>query len=481
MMHLTDMVRFNNVVCVPTDLNVIAHPFFKSIDFDNHMQATLPSSQFCGSEFFPLVKGLSDVEKCRNVSSEILDHSTKTLEDKVKALSSREKSILMHILRRKRLLHLPGIYPCFFSSASCGRCLYACNRGYVGFTYDLQNRWTSDFSFMQLSGPKLGRAAASAEADDQGGSTWETESRAFLKAINILNSLRPAFVVFCGDFVNSKPSQTFYEAQVTAFQKLVNQITPQVRLVCTYLANLLLTHSNGSGEFHSCEEMLKYQKHFGDTRFSFWFGGIKYIVVNTTALCRESEFIDEVNAQTDWIKKELDDGKLCARGTMVISGHSLCPQSQDAHVSNKEHATAQVEVSQEVVAILRTKYWEMIHSGQVCAMISGSPTIDSVTTIMTRANEEEADEYQCELVSCKMPWSEFSNSIYRTEVTEAGTLTKRYNVQTSITTVYPNTPKGTAQASKSNTLAPEEENQETIVAAELVTVSIHSPDYRDSH
>lgn len=44
------------------------------------------------------------------------------------------------------------MYPRFFSSISRGRCLYARNGGYVGFTHDLQNQWSDNFSFMQVRG-----------------------------------------------------------------------------------------------------------------------------------------------------------------------------------------------------------------------------------------------------------------------------------------------------------------------------------------
>ncbi|KAE9333758.1 hypothetical protein PF008_g14299 [Phytophthora fragariae] len=329
-----------------------AHPFFKVIDFEHHMQAKQPATQFCGSELLPLVKSLAAVEKARNTHCP-LDFVGEALQGQVEALSARDRSILMHILRREQILHLPGMYPRFFSSISRGRCLYARNGGYVGFTHDLQNQWSDNFSFMQLSGPKLGQAAARTEGDNRGGSTWETESIAFLEAVEVLNSQRPAFVVICGDFVNAKPTQEFYGAQVAAFQELLNQIIPEVRLV----------FAAGSGEFETQEELIKYQENFGDAQFSFWFGGIKCIVVNTTILCREKEF-SEVAAQTDWMSKELENGKLCARGTVVISGHSLSPIASliDTTASNNEAVSSCEEVPKQ----LRSTYWDMIRNGQVC-------------------------------------------------------------------------------------------------------------------
>lgn len=43
-----------------------------------------------------------------------------------------------------------GIYLRFFDSASHGRCRYASNQGYVGYSHDLQNQWADTFAFMQV-------------------------------------------------------------------------------------------------------------------------------------------------------------------------------------------------------------------------------------------------------------------------------------------------------------------------------------------
>ena len=51
------------------------------------------------------------------------------------------------------------------------------------------------------------------------------------------------------------------------------------------------------------------------------------------------------------MKKELENGKLCARGTVLFSGHSLCSVTEVADTSNgsnNEHALTCVEISEQV-------------------------------------------------------------------------------------------------------------------------------------
>lgn len=106
-----------------------------------------------------------------------LDFTSDSAQERINALSSQDRSMLMHLLKRKQLLHLSGtansvfygratevlpsskkmhrivsagVYPRFFSSPSRGRCLYASQGSYVGYSHDLQNQWSDAFSFVQV-------------------------------------------------------------------------------------------------------------------------------------------------------------------------------------------------------------------------------------------------------------------------------------------------------------------------------------------
>lgn len=74
------------------------------------MAATKPSVQFCGRpELFALVKELEHFEKVRQRARRSVEFGpADALQNKICALDPREKNLLMHILKRKQVLHLPG-------------------------------------------------------------------------------------------------------------------------------------------------------------------------------------------------------------------------------------------------------------------------------------------------------------------------------------------------------------------------------------
>lgn len=116
----------------------------------------------------------------------------------------------------------------------------------------------------------------------------------------------------------------------------------------------------------------------------------------------------------------------------------------------------------------------MIRNGQVCLAVSGSPAINNVTSVVTKAAEEDADEYKCELVSCKVPWGGPSSVVHRTEVSQGGVVTKALHVESSNISVIPTTTGATHTTTKHSSFTPEEEGQETVLAAEMVTLSVNS-------
>lgn len=117
------------------------------------MQAPLPSTKFQNIGLLNFAKQVEAAERVRDKVRVISDDDASTrdaMQTRIAALSPADRSLLMHLLKRKQLLHLPGIYPRFFDSMSHGRCRYAANGGYVGLTHELQNEWSDCFTFLAV-------------------------------------------------------------------------------------------------------------------------------------------------------------------------------------------------------------------------------------------------------------------------------------------------------------------------------------------
>lgn len=84
-----------------------AHPFFNRIDFATHLQAPRPPIQFADESIFSLIADIAAIEKAR-ANGKPLDFSSDSAQERINALSSQDRSMLMHLLKRKQLLHLPG-------------------------------------------------------------------------------------------------------------------------------------------------------------------------------------------------------------------------------------------------------------------------------------------------------------------------------------------------------------------------------------
>ncbi|GMF65045.1 unnamed protein product [Phytophthora lilii] len=115
----------------------------------------------------------------------------------------------------------------------------------------------------------------------------------------------------------------------------------------------------------------------------------------------------------------------------------------------------------------------MIRNGQACLVVSGSSSVNGVSSVVTKAAEENADEYKCDIVSCKTLWGGPSRLIHHTEVSQAGVVTKAFHVESANASVSSNIAKPTGTTTKHSSLTPEEEGQESVLAAEMVTLSVN--------
>ena len=95
--------------------------------------------------------------------------------------------------------------------SSDDRFLLASDRGFKGYSFEEEGRWTGSFSFVQLADSQFGML----HKDE----TWEEEAALLRTAVDHINRLQPKFVVVCGDLVNAMPdNQEKQELQARDFK-----------------------------------------------------------------------------------------------------------------------------------------------------------------------------------------------------------------------------------------------------------------------
>ncbi|OQR95477.1 3-phosphoinositide-dependent protein kinase, partial [Thraustotheca clavata] len=288
------------------------HPFFMGIDFDRHMQTSPPH---------PTTEDKFIIESAKQIFGYVWETNNDGPQPQVlvqaMALSHPRKPRLMHVLNRMQILQHPSIYPCFFPTKAIGRCQYASNRLYVGWTHGVQNEWKAPFDFVHVSGPDLGKSAAFKERDGLGGSSWSSELEQFqemLRSINARDRI-PAFVALSGNMTFATPSQRYYTAQLSAFHDSLSILDDKIRLVFV------------PGD-HAMTQPNEYKQDFGDDYYCLWRGGVKCIIVNSSLWlhglrANDSTLMERYLAQEAWLKKELDHGALCAQVLCIMSHHPL--------------------------------------------------------------------------------------------------------------------------------------------------------------
>ncbi|EQC26917.1 AGC/PDK1 protein kinase [Saprolegnia diclina VS20] len=284
------------------------HAFFAGLNFESHMTSSPPVATLEDKFIFESAKQVHAY-----VAAGGGDDKVPAVLAQAVALAHPRKPRLMHVLDRMQLLQHPDVYLRFFSSIGLGRCLYATKRGYVGLTHSVQNEWKQSFTFAHLSGPSLGKAAATAEMDALGGSSWATELALFTDALLALNETLPALLVLSGNMTHASPSQKFYGPQRDAFQASLATLDPRIRLVVV------------PGD-HAAADVAAYTADFGDDYYALWYGGMKCLVVNSSLwlhAASEHALHERYLAQDAWLKKELEHGALCAQVLCVLSHHPL--------------------------------------------------------------------------------------------------------------------------------------------------------------
>ena len=175
-------------------------------------------------------------------------------------------------------------------------------RLFPGLTAEKQGRWTGPFFFIQMADPQFGFM------DDA------QERKNAELAVRHINRLQPRFVVVCGDLVHPNPGTPDYEAKVDLFIAIFSKIDPSIPLVC-------VSGNHDVGNTPDAGSLAAWRKRFGDDYFSFWAGGVRGVVINSTLYHDPSKSLEEQKQQEAWFARELEEARKSKPRHLLVFQH----------------------------------------------------------------------------------------------------------------------------------------------------------------
>jgi 3',5'-cyclic AMP phosphodiesterase CpdA len=215
-------------------------------------------------------------------------------------------------------------------------------------------RLTAGPFFLQMSDPQLGFAGTPL-IFQLAGWTWSDTPTAkeialFERAIAHANRLRPAFVVICGDLI-----QTPGDAEQTAeFLRIAAGLDESIPLH-------LVAGNHDVGSTPTPESLRWYRETFGPDRYAFQHGDLYGIVLNSSLIDHPESAEADADAQLVWLGEELARARAAQAPHVVIFQHH--PFFLVDPDEGKEYFNLPVK--------RRRAYLEVLRDGGVSAVFAG--------------------------------------------------------------------------------------------------------------
>lgn len=149
------------------------------------------------------------------------------------------------------------------------------------------SKGVSPFFFIHLSDPQLGFKEANKNIN------FEVE--AMNKAIDVINRLKPPFIIITGDFVNNSHDTE----QIAAYKQLLKRVDKSVKI--------WMVPGNHDISSPTMEDCAAYRKNYGNPIFSFCYGDCAFIGIDSNVIKQGNSDLEQ--KQYVWLKEQLEKGK----------------------------------------------------------------------------------------------------------------------------------------------------------------------------
>uniref|UniRef100_A0A8C5P3U0 Calcineurin-like phosphoesterase domain containing 1 n=1 Tax=Jaculus jaculus TaxID=51337 RepID=A0A8C5P3U0_JACJA len=164
-----------------------------------------------------------------------------------------------------------------------------------------EREWKGPFYFIQGADPQFGLMKAWSTGDcDSGGDEWEQEVRLTEQAVEAINKMnpKPKFFVLCGDLVHAMPGMPWRKEQTEDLRRVLTAVNRDIPLV-------FVSGNHDLGNAPTAETVEEFRQMWGDDYFSFWVGGVLFLVLNSQFLFDASQCPTLKQAQDRWLDQQL--------------------------------------------------------------------------------------------------------------------------------------------------------------------------------
>ncbi|KAK4313485.1 hypothetical protein Pmani_012242 [Petrolisthes manimaculis] len=170
---------------------------------------------------------------------------------------------------------------------------------YLPFHNPQQRTWDGPFYFIQAADTQPGLQERYVEGLKDPGWTKEVEwTRQMVKDINKMEP-RPKFLVICGDLLDAYP-------ETQAATRLLQEEDLKKELLSLEIPLVCVCGNHDVGDIPTPSTVASYRASFGDDFFSFWCGGVFFLVVNSQYY-QDSTKVEILAAEQEaWLEHQLE-------------------------------------------------------------------------------------------------------------------------------------------------------------------------------
>ncbi|XP_068555945.1 serine/threonine-protein phosphatase CPPED1 isoform X3 [Anas acuta] len=166
---------------------------------------------------------------------------------------------------------------------------------------DDEYEWKGPFYFIQGADPQFGLIKSWAVGDtNNGDDEWKEEIKLTEQAVQAVNKLnpKPKFFVLCGDLIHGMPGSQWRKDQERDLKNVLKNTDQNIPLV-------FVSGNHDIGNAPTRETIDNYCESWGDDYFSFWVGGVFFLVLNSQLYFDSSKCPELKQAQDVWLNEQL--------------------------------------------------------------------------------------------------------------------------------------------------------------------------------